>query len=177
MATHIPRDIIRVVWDFAWRTGNLCEPMCDLAYIDRIQYCIPPILFEERVALKSQVCRHWVEPNEMVFRSVFPPSPFIRGNPYIPTETLARQCLFNRNLELLTGMFTRSLIRHLRTYRGIVLRYVNKTLMTLNQWNALFLRFLRHPEVWNPDNYMYFSCVERAFVVEWCNQLKTASLI
>jgi len=155
----------------------LSEPLRDLAYIASVQRSVPPMIFEERIALTEEIGRQWLHSDELLYRSAFSRNPFIRGNPYIPTDMLAIQCLFNRNLEVITGMFSRALVRGLRTYRGIIYRYVNKTLLTMSQWNALFMRFLRHPCVRNPENYTCFSHVEQHFVLLWCAQLIHASTV
>ena len=172
-----PKDIIRLVWEFAYMKAFMSEPLRDLAYIASVQRSVPPMIFEERLALNEEIGRQWLLSDETLYRSAFSLNPFIRGNPYLPTDMLAIQNLFNRNLEVLTGMFSRHLVRHLRTYRGIIYRYVNKTLLTMSQWNALFLRFLRHPSVRNPENYMCLSPIERHFVKLWCAQLEDASTV
>jgi hypothetical protein len=175
--TIFPKVIIRLVWEFAYMKVFLCDPMRDLAYIARVQASVPPMIFEERIALSEEIDRQWLHTDEFLYRSAFSPNPFIRGNPYLPMDMLAIQCLFNRNLEVITSMFSRDLIRHLRTYRGIIFRYVNKTLLTMTQWNALFIRFLRHRAVRNPENYMCFSPIERHFVKMWCTQLEDANTV
>ena len=177
MKTSFPTDIIRLVWQFAYTRAFLSEPLRDLAYIASVQRNIPPILFEERLALTDEIGRPWLSPDELIYRSAFSRNPFIRGNPYIPTDMLAIQGLFNRNLEIITAMFSRDLIRGLRTYRGIIYRYINKTLLTITQWNALFMRFLRHPCVRNPENYICFGHVEQHFVLVWCAQLMQAGRV
>lgn len=86
-----PRCVPNLIWSFLWPDWpQTAHPLDDLNYVCELQAVIPPCFLRDRLptldSAYSEVGPHGLGMARLY--QLFPPSPFRRGNPYLPMACL-----------------------------------------------------------------------------------------
>ena len=196
-AENIPRDILRLIWEFAYNIRHQLSPLKDLETQFEIQRSIPPCFLMSQLPKPewftcstpvylcgpcmcnrniTNLCEECINKLD----SILIPSPYKRGNPYYPSAGIDKNFQkFSPSIENFVDSLSHSACRKNHVYKGCALRRVRtmfkSSLLTWNHYyGSLFAKdFLTNPENFFLEAYPW----SREFVTEFCRQLHQARFL
>ena len=92
---YIPHDIYALVCEFAYNVSPKCALLSDIDFVISVQKNIPKLFFNTIIPTKDLFSQR-VQLSLLGFFGH--PNPFIRGNPYLPTDLLLKDSVVNIDL-------------------------------------------------------------------------------
>ena len=153
----LPRDLMKIIWCLAY-DAQPDRPWADLLLILDIQNSIPSCLLRDR--MPTEQFKTTDEPWSCNTWQLYPPSPYKKGNPYIPMCSMTPNTM---PWSMLGGEIFRMLskqgLHNLRTYKRWLNRKYNKHInRPVVQWNESFDELFSNVELCKPENYNLKDC-------------------
>ena len=156
----LPTDLLKLIWHITYGVAPPLQnvnPLLDLLRVLDIQNSIPTCLLRDRLPTS----KFETEDRQLFLAwQLFPPNPFKKDNPYIPS------CCVTTKLspwsQLGSEMFrllSKDGIRKLRTYPAVLRRKYNKHInRSVFEWNDSFEELFSATELCKPENYNLKLC-------------------
>ena len=183
--SQIPIDIFDTICDFAY--GVLCKKdmFLDLDWVDRVQKSIPGIFFKPTIPAKPIFGPFNPRRSEHLmylrnkFRELFTPNPYVRGNPYYPTEALETQFgVFSATPYFIALSLSNKHVRQHKKYKGSIVKNVDYfTRLSIKHWNSYLASVFTHPLWLDPNSYEPRDHVTRNIIPRWIEAMHSATFL
>jgi hypothetical protein len=176
---QLPRDMLDLMWDFAYNVRTKTHPLVDVAFLHDVQCSIPPIFLRPSIPASPIFDIKWefLRDQEYCYSTLYIPNPYVLGNPYHPSNGLCEYVTpwaftIYRVVQLLVG---RAVKKELRTYPAILLRkctrHYNSGIM---YWNHMFQTFWSRDAFLNPESFVAENTADHELIKLVCFQLARA---
>ena len=156
MIQNLPLELMHLIWDFAYNYRLGWEPSRDLDIVSDIQESIPACFITDRLPTKMGQPQNF---HSQPFWQVYPPNPFKKGNPYLPSTSIYQGTLWSALPGTLFQYLTKQGVRSLRTYKRVLLRRYNSHIQrNIFEWNQSFNVIFGNVELCNVENYDLKDC-------------------
>ena len=158
--TMLPTDLLKMIWHFTYNVhppSSKLDPWRDLLQVLDIQLSIPACLLRDRMPSTQ----FQTEEGKLfqVFQ-LFPPNPYRKGNPYLPTSCVTHLWSpWSQVGQEIFRLLSKEGIHKLRTYSAVLRRKYNKHInRPIFQWNDSLRELFGNPELHKPENYNLTDC-------------------
>ena len=156
----LPTDLLKLIWHITYGvppTTQNFNPSSDILRVLDIQMSIPTCLLRDRLPTSK-----FENQERQLFLAwqLFPPNPFKKGNPYIPSCCVTSKLSpWSQLGSEMCRLLSKEGIRKLRTYPAVIRRKYNKHInRTVFQWNDSFEELFSNTELCKAENYNLKNC-------------------
>ena len=175
----LPRDMLDIVWDYAYLVRTKTCPLHDVARMAIIQQSVPSIFLKPTLPASPIFDLGWafLKEQEFSYSNLYIPTPYARGNPYFPSSGLCTYVTpWAFTLYRLVQLMARKAIKNdLRTYPAILMRKANRHFNSkIDDWNHAFMSFWSRDAFLNEDCYKPENSADVELIQLACYQLERA---
>ena len=150
MFEKLPTELLHIIWQFAYNWRLECDPWADLMLVHDIQESIPECFLTDRLPFKriARIVRVQLMGHEFTYETVdsrqqfwqvYPPSPFKKGNAYLPSNCVEQSNLWSALSGELFKYLTKQGVQQMKTYRRVLQRrYTQHLNRNIFEWNQSF---------------------------------------
>jgi len=176
---HLPRDLLDIVWDFAYFVRTKTHPATDLAYMLEIQNSVPAVFLRNSLPAAPIFDIKWefLRDQEYSYSTLYIPNPYVLGNPYHPSDGICEYVTpwaFTM-YRLFQLMRVKTVRETLRTYPAILLRKVNRHFNSgIHYWNNAFHHLWTKDVFIDRESYKPENTADEELIELVCSQLAQA---
>ena len=193
---NIPLDLLYIIFDYAYNTPFLADPMIDVGVQKNIQESIPSCFLMSRLpkpewfnVSNHPPCRRcWSSCNHTnlcphclrKLDCILIPSPFQKGNPYYPSHALEPMFpKFSPTIKTFIGLLSGFACKRNHTYKACALRRAEQlSHAKLGEWNHYYRDFFSKEFLTDPTSFFQGAYPwSKPFIEEVCSQLSKAQFL
>ena len=174
-------DLLDIIWDFAYKVRTTTSPMVDIMWVMSIQRAVPPIFLRTSVPAFPTFDLQWefLKEQEFAYSTLYIPNPFVRGNPYFPSNGL---CTYVNPWSFtpyrLIQILSRDSVKNvLRTYPAILMRKASQLFSSsIVYWNHAYLELWSRETFSDENSFRPENSADVELIALSCHQLRMATL-
>ena len=173
---HLPRDLLNIIWIYAYNINTEKHPLDDVSRVLDIQRAVPPIFLKMYVPTTPIFPTNlgfFTETQKAAYVSLYTENPYRAGNPYFPSNALCENtCPWSYVPIYMVNTMSRKALKTLHTYPAILLRRTHKLFHNdIDVWNESYQRLWSNVVFLDPKNFVPNNWLDRELIHLTCSQL------